>query len=1115
MDDHNRCGGCGQERPADAPAGLCPICLLRAGQIGDDALSDQDCDAGSVAVDPKSLSMLATLERPFDQAAHGQARGTELGDRLAVRAGRLQLLGPIGRGGMGIVLKGRDRDLGRDLAVKVLLEQYCDHPAMIRRFIAEAQIGGQLQHPGVVPVYELGLLPDHRPYFAMKLIKGRTLAQLLAGRSEAEDDRPRLLGIFEAVCQTMAYAHARGVIHRDLKPSNIMVGSFGEVQVMDWGVAKVLGRRGDQDDVAVSSGVVQETIISTGRRDAGIEGSRPGSVIGTPAYMAPEQARGEVDEVDERADVFALGSILCEMLVGRPAFTGPTSGEIERQAACGAVGLAHALLDACGADAPLVALARDCLAAEPAERPRDARAVAQRVTAYRAGAQEKLRAAELAAVEAHARADEEMKRRGLADQLADEALARAALERRRRRLTLALAGSILAIVISGGGVAAWFVQERQAGLERANVALREVELLGEQAKRDPDGDLGKWQAAQAAIRHTRTLWDAVPAGTGRSRLEKLARKIEQGEAQAAVDRTLVARLEVIRAGLDADAKADLAYALAFREAGLDLLATTADPAVIGQRIAARPRAVAQAAALALDAWAVVRGSRIHPGDDRAEAEFRRLLTAARAADPDPWRAALRDAFERRNLEGYRRLAQDINLARQGPVSLWLLGFVLELLGDHDRALEILRRGQRTYPGDYWLNIELGLALLEGKRSGPGTTRSVVTASLGDHETKHQAAEPFFMAAVALRPQSGGPHHLLGVTYQRQGKLSDAIAELHEAIRLQPDDATIRNSLANAYVSAGKLDAAIDQYRAAIRLAPTYNLPLLNLADILLTRQGEIDQAIAVYRQAIQLDAAYDMAHVHLGFALENRGWADEAVAEYREAIRLNPKCFLAHANLGDALCRRGDFALAVVEFRSALDLTTISQRRESLKQQIARTERYKALALRLPAILRGAEEPSDPAQRLEFAQICHYLRRYAAATRLFTEALAADPKLGDDMTNGTRYSAACSAALAAAGQSKDEPPLDDAAKTLMRRRAYEWLKADHRALSTIASEGRPQYRAQVQQFFQHWTVDPNLAGIRDPSALSRLPEPERKDWRSLWSAVGDLLGQPRPAHGLQ
>ena len=158
----------------------------------------------------------------------------------ADHAGRLQLFGEIARGGMGAVLKGRDTDLGRELAVKVLLDRHRDDPDLVRRFVEEAQIAGQLQHPGIVPVYDLGTFADHSPYFSMKLVRGRTLAELLQGRSSPDQDRPRFLGIFEAVCQTMAYAHARGVIHRDLKPSNVMVGSFGEVQVMDWGLAKVL-----------------------------------------------------------------------------------------------------------------------------------------------------------------------------------------------------------------------------------------------------------------------------------------------------------------------------------------------------------------------------------------------------------------------------------------------------------------------------------------------------------------------------------------------------------------------------------------------------------------------------------------------------------------------------------------------------------------------------------------------------------------------------------------------------------------------------------------------------------------------------------------------------------
>ena len=312
------------------------------------------------------------------------------------RSSRLQLLGEIAHGGMGAVLKGRDTDLGRDLAVKVLLDRHRDRPEMVRRFVEEAQIGGQLQHPGVVPVYELGQFADQRPYFAMKLVKGRTLAALLAERVVAVGDLPRFLSIFESICQTVAYAHARGVIHRDLKPSNVMVGAFGEVQVMDWGLAKVLPQGGVAEDQDAGKVEHHETVIATARSGGdGSDLSQAGSVMGTPAYMAPEQARGEIDVIDERADAFALGSILCEILTGDPAFTGPTVDVIQRKAARGDVGDALSRLSNCGADGELIALAQSCLTALPEERPRHAGVLSERITAYLAGVQEKLRRAEL------------------------------------------------------------------------------------------------------------------------------------------------------------------------------------------------------------------------------------------------------------------------------------------------------------------------------------------------------------------------------------------------------------------------------------------------------------------------------------------------------------------------------------------------------------------------------------------------------------------------------------------------------------------------------------------------------------------------------------------------
>ncbi len=188
-------------------------------------------------------------------------------DKAAIPLGRanLQFLGEIARGGMGVVLKGHDTDLGRDVAVKVLDKRLADRPEVIQRFVEEAQIGGQLQHPGIVPVYELGTMKDERPYFTMKLVKGRTLATLLTERESLTSNRTRLIDIFESICQTMGYAHSRGVIHRDLKPANIMVGAFGEVQVVDWGLAKVMARGGTADEKRAKVAHTQLTILETVR----------------------------------------------------------------------------------------------------------------------------------------------------------------------------------------------------------------------------------------------------------------------------------------------------------------------------------------------------------------------------------------------------------------------------------------------------------------------------------------------------------------------------------------------------------------------------------------------------------------------------------------------------------------------------------------------------------------------------------------------------------------------------------------------------------------------------------------------------------------------------------
>ncbi len=238
-----------------------------------------------------------------------------------VAAGKYEIERRLGRGGMGDVWLAVDRDLRREVAIKTIRDATDDGD--LARFVFEAQVTGQLEHPNIVPVYELGLrAEDRQPFLVLKRVRGRALDEVLeairhggptgVGRIDEVLDDPaaalaRLLDVFAAICQALAYAHSRGVVHRDLKPANVMVGEFGEVQIMDWGLAKVVGR---------PEGA---RIPMTDRGLARADRTSAGSILGTPIYMPPEQARGEIDRIDERSDVYSLGAMLYEMLsLARP-----------------------------------------------------------------------------------------------------------------------------------------------------------------------------------------------------------------------------------------------------------------------------------------------------------------------------------------------------------------------------------------------------------------------------------------------------------------------------------------------------------------------------------------------------------------------------------------------------------------------------------------------------------------------------------------------------------------------------------------------------------------------------------------------------------------------------
>jgi serine/threonine-protein kinase len=805
---------------------------------------------------------------------------------------RYQLQGEIARGGMGAVLRGRDVDLGRDLAVKVLLEKYTERPEVARRFIEEAQIGGQLQHPGVVPVYDIGRF-GQRPFFTMKLVKGQTLAHLLAERTEYTEDRPRLLAIALDVAQTMAYAHAKGVIHRDLKPANVMVGAFGEVQVMDWGLAKVLVEGGVADEERAASRERERpedvTTIRTAR-SSGSTGSlgtdtEAGSLLGTPAYMPPEQANGDIANLDRRADVFGLGAILCEILTAKPPYVGRSAEEVRRKACNGDLADATARLDACGADAELIALTKTCLAAEAIDRPKDARAVTDALTTYLNGVQERLHQAELAEAEAKAKAIEEAK---------------------RCRLTLALAATVLLAVTLGGGGWLYVKNEREARQAQAarevNNALNEATALREKAKATTTGGAALFAQAREQTQRAVALVENGPAdATLVAQVKHLQAELDEEEK----DRTLVAALDEARLAQaeSADDKPRFAPERAvprFREAfrAYGLPAGEGEPQVAAERIRQRPAAVREAIGAALDEWDNLAGEAEYQITEPHREWLRAVLEAA---DPEGWgrqvRAARLEADPAKRRAGLEALAKSAKVADLPARALTRLARQLRPA----QAVELLRRAQRQYPDDFWVNNDLGMMLME-----------VAPPEFNE-------AVRFLTAAVALRPESQGAQVNLGVSLNANRDYDGAIACYHKAIDLDPKVAVPHYNLGNTLSDMGRKDAAIPCWRKAIELDQKYAQAYANVGAAL-ERRGEADEAIPLLKKALEIDPKIVLAHNQLGLALADKGQVDEAMDCFRKAIHVDPKHAKAHSNLGNALADKGQLDEALAYHRKAVAL---------------------------------------------------------------------------------------------------------------------------------------------------------------------------------------------------
>lgn len=827
------------------PARPAPRHLPVGGPRGGGTLEDAPAHEGlrtRIALVEEATGVPDAPAHPIPGAAAG---------RVSLGA-KYRILGEIAAGGMGIILKCRDEDVGRDVAVKVLHEHYRDDPEMLERFIEEAQINGQLQHPGIVPVYDLGMRRERQQcFFTMKLIKGRTLGNLLQERTGVQTDRQYFLRVFLQVCQTMAYAHARGVIHRDLKPSNVMVGSFGEVLIVDWGLAKILPREAGSGGGPAARPRSTDSVISTLRSRSGLGQSLAGSVIGTPAYMPPEQASGDIERLEASADVFSLGAILCEILTGTPPYASEDPQAVLKLAAAGTLEDAMERLEGCGAEPELIELTRECLRTDPRLRPRTGSDLAERIDDYLSGVQARAQQARIVAAEERVKAS---------------------AARRAQRLTTGLALSILCIVLLGSVAYLWIEGERAAQVSRASQGINEALLEATRIRgQDPEPGTEALARALAVLQSAETLvgTHGLPEDLC-ARVAALGSRLRQEESEAQERAERVVRDHRMRLRLDEIAippdselgltgfeareaqRKDTALARAFAEYGLDLQRLSTGEALRG----IRESAIRTELAVALETWALERqylqqmamarggGPRADPGS------WRYLMKLARDADDDPLRTKLRTLVleERLDEETLESLARSVEPTETPPLTLTLLGRSFMRLARIESGISLLRRAQRTYPADFGINLQLG-GMLEAKRPPVWTD-----------------AIRFYSAALAVRPRSLVALHRLGSALEGSGDGEGALGVFDEAIRLDPEQS----------------DWHIHRRR------------------ILQNLEGGIDEAIAASRRALELDPGNASEHRALALLYRQKGRFADAAHAYRHSFDLGGLTWVKWRALGDA-----------------------------------------------------------------------------------------------------------------------------------------------------------------------------------------------------------------------
>ncbi|MEM7785035.1 MAG: protein kinase, partial [Planctomycetota bacterium] len=732
-------------------------------------------------------------------------------DEVALRPDSpFQLQKLIARGGMGAVYLATDQRLQRQVAIKVIRQEFRDqreNARMKQRFLREATISGQLQHPGIVPIHELGQLKDQSPFIVMKLIRGQTLSELLRNQSDRFEQR-QLLEIFRQICNAISYAHSRNVIHRDLKPKNIMIGDFGEVQIMDWGLAKY---QSDESQIPNDpfnfrepfTATTDETISGSGEQTNPGELTRAGYVIGTPGYMSPEQAVGH--QVDTRSDVFALGAILLQIL------TGTTPNRLANSSDGNRLNEVQSHLHKSDTDPLLAQLVRECLDPNPDRRPQSAKELNDKISDFLNLADERLRKAEIQKAEAEAKFDAERKRQS---QFTWFSIAISIF------LLLALVSSLLFLTERNARLSAKLeVESAEIAEARStenriqNNYLEASDFFGRATNEPIAQQVSLLNQALIALSRSNSEVDEIENRDLQNRFKDLKRKIEdrvfqanQRELQEQRETRFVIGHQKIYSQskmpndsmeMTASAKVEQDYRSLFQELGIG---PTVDPTQI--KTLYHQSAIQNEVFDGLTVW--YRQTRLLEPESEKNLWLGNVI---RAVDPDPFRNKVRDLIEQNVTAS--ELPLDDPRALESVRSVILLASHLINLDTFSEQENFLTAAHRYHPDNFEINWQLGtLAQVQVKPKRP------------------EKALRHYLACLALEPDNPGVLLNVSRCHLELDEEEEGIAFAEKFQKVAPDYSDAYHNLATYFFELQDIRTATKYGKKAYDVRPTSQVSAL-------------------------------------------------------------------------------------------------------------------------------------------------------------------------------------------------------------------------------------------------------------------------------------------------